>query len=285
MNREEFDMHKVDMAWCPGCGNFPIINILKNALTELKLPPNKIVFSTGIGQADKLPQYMKCNYFNGLHGRALPVAVGIKSANPELTVIVDQGDGGTYGEGGNHFLHTIRRNPDITVIVHNNLVYGLTKGQASPTSQKGFKTPIQVDGVYAEPFNPLAVAIALDASFVSRAYCGQPKEAIEIVKKAVQHKGFSLVDLFQPCPVFNKINTYQWFKENTYYLDETHDPANKLKAMEKAMEEHPFPLGIFYVKEKKTFLENLGTYEKNKKPLFKRRTSTIQLKKLMEKMK
>ncbi|MHC4123505.1 MAG: thiamine pyrophosphate-dependent enzyme, partial [Planctomycetota bacterium] len=161
MNENIFDMCEVDIAWCPGCGDFQILRILKETLAELKLVPTDIVLVSGIGQAAKIPHYLKCNVFNGLHGRALPPATAIKAANPKLTVIAESGDGDMYGEGGNHFLHTIRRNPNITNIVHNNMVYGLTKGQASPTSQTGFKTPVQVNGVFLEPFNPLSVAIAL----------------------------------------------------------------------------------------------------------------------------
>ncbi|GAI14302.1 unnamed protein product, partial [marine sediment metagenome] len=167
MEARTFDIGNIDIAWCLGCGNFSILKILKQALAELEIKPTNLVLVSGIGQAAKTPHYFKTNVFNGLHGRALPSATAIKAANPALTVIAESGDGDMYGEGGNHFLHTIRRNPNITNIVHNNMVYGLTKGQASPTSQKGFKTPVQVNGVFLEPFNPLAVAIALDASFVA----------------------------------------------------------------------------------------------------------------------
>src|SRR3972149_1495466 len=152
---------KIDIAWCPGCGNFSILKVLKDVLSELEISPEKLVIVSGIGQAAKTPHYLKTNFFNGLHGRALPAAIAIKASNPNLTVIAESGDGDMYGEGGNHFIHCIRRNPNITNIVHNNMVYGLTKGQASPTSQIGFRTPVQVDGVTLEPFTPLAVAIAL----------------------------------------------------------------------------------------------------------------------------
>ncbi|HEX7401810.1 MAG TPA: thiamine pyrophosphate-dependent enzyme, partial [candidate division Zixibacteria bacterium] len=167
MDKTLYDMGDIDNAWCPGCGNFGILKILKEALVELEIKPENLVMVSGIGQAAKIPHYLKTNVFNGLHGRSLPAATAIKAVNPELTVIAESGDGCMYGEGGNHFMHTIRRNPNITNIVHNNMVYGLTKGQASPTSQLGFKTPVQIDGVAAEPFNPIAVAIALDASFVA----------------------------------------------------------------------------------------------------------------------
>ena len=161
----KFDVNNIDVAWCPGCGNFPLLNIVKQAITELKLDETNTVFVSGIGQAAKTPQYIKTHYFNGLHGRALPVATSIKASNPGLTVIAESGDGDMYGEGGNHFIHTIRRNPDITNIIHNNMIYGLTKGQASPTSPIGLITTLQLFGVINEPFNPISVAVSLNVSF------------------------------------------------------------------------------------------------------------------------
>ena len=235
MDKKDYDMGEVDIAWCPGCGNFGILNALKEALADLEIKPEKLVMVSGIGQAAKEPHYLKCNVFNGLHGRPLPPATAIKAVNPELTVIADSGDGDVYGEGGNHFIHAIRRNPDITCLVHDNMVYGLTKGQASPTSRRGFKTPIQVEGVFAEPFNPLSVAIALDCSFAARAFISDLEKTKEILKAAVKHKGFSLVDIFQPCVSFNKVNTYQWFKANTYYLEDAHDPRDRIAALKPSL--------------------------------------------------
>jgi 2-oxoglutarate ferredoxin oxidoreductase subunit beta len=265
-----FDKKDVEIAWCPGCGNFGIRNIVMKALTELNIDKKNLCFVSGIGQAAKAPQYLDVSYFNGLHGRALPAASGIKAANPNLVLVVESGDGDMYGEGGNHFTHTIRRNPDITVIVHNNMVYGLTKGQASPTSQRGMKTPIQTEGVSEEPFNPLASAIALDASFVARGSAGEQEKTKEIVKKAIQHRGFSLVDIFTVCVSFNKINTHKWYKENTYYLPEEHNPADKAEALKRALETGPWPLGVFYTKEKPVFEDNLEPYKTSKTPLYER---------------
>ncbi len=189
-----------------------------------------------------------------------------------------------YGEGGNHFIHTIRRNPGITNIVHDNMVYGLTKGQASPTSPLGFKTPVQVAGVYMEPFNPLAVAIALDASFVARAFIGDMEKTKDIFKRAITHKGYALVDVFQPCITFNKQNTYQWFKENTYYLDDTHDCKNRTLAFQKTTEKEKLPLGVFYVSpEKPTFEENVKVHEKADQPLFRQETDFGKLQSLINK--
>lgn len=258
IDKKLYDMPKeTDMAWCPGCGNFPILNIVKMALAELDILPQNVVMCSGIGQAAKTPHYLRVNYFNGLHGRSLPPATAIKIANPQLTVIAESGDGDTYGEGGNHFLHAIRRNPDIINIVHNNMVYGLTKGQASPTSEKGMKTPVQVGGVVMEPFNPLATAITLGATFVARVFSGDIMQSKEIIKAAIQHKGYALVDVFQPCVVFNKQNTYQWFKQNTYYLDETHDKADKMKALELAFQLEHMPLGILYQETGRSSYETL----------------------------
>jgi len=282
MDKSIFDAGNIDIAWCPGCGDFAILNILKSALAELDIKQDNLVLVSGIGQAAKIPHYFKTNFFNGLHGRALPPATGIKAANPRLTVIAESGDGDMYGEGGNHFMHTIRRNPDITNIVHNNMVYGLTKGQASPTSQLGFKTPIQVNGVILEPFNPLSVAIALDASFVARAFSGDINGTKEILKKAILHKGYALVDIFQPCVTFNKVNTFKWFKENTYYLENSYDPSDKVNAFKRAQEKDKFPLGIFYIDTTRpTFEKNINVYKNNKEPLYKRALDKDKLAKLI----
>lgn len=268
--------------WCPGCGNFNILRIVKEALDELSLDPKNLVISSGIGQAAKTPQYINTNYFNGLHGRAIPVAIGIKTSNPKLIVIAEGGDGDMYGEGGNHFIHAIRRNPDITNIVHNNMVYGLTLGQASPTSRRNFKTNLQVEGVIHEPFNPIAVAISLGASFVARAFSGDVKEMKEIIKKAILHKGYSLVDIFQPCVSFNKINDFKWYKDNTYYLDDSYVNSDKIEAIKKAFETEKFPLGVIYTNtDFKTFEENLPAYRTDKKPIYKRKVDFTKVQKLL----
>lgn len=258
IDKKLYDMPRgTDIAWCPGCGNFPILNILKLALSELDIMPENVVLCSGIGQAAKTPHYLRVNYFNGLHGRALPPAIAIKTTQPKLTVIAESGDGDTYGEGGNHFMHTIRRNPDITNIVHNNMIYGLTKGQASPTSERGLKNPIQPDGVIVEPFNPIAVALACGATFVGRAFAGDVMGAKEVVKAAILHKGYALVDVFQPCVVFNKQNTYQWFKEHTYTLDAERDKSDKMEALRIALDQEKLALGIIYQEMGKPTYETL----------------------------
>jgi len=270
---KNFEMDgNLDIAWCPGCGNFPIRECLIEALQELKIDPTKVVMSSGIGQAAKMPQYVNANYFNGLHGRGLPVAVAVKAANPRLTVIAEGGDGDMYGEGGNHFLHNVRRNPDITHIVHNNMVYGLTKGQASPTSKKEFKTPIQVSGVVNEPFNPLATAIVLGATFVARVFSSDKEMVKDTIKAAINHKGYALVDIFHPCVSFNKVNNYSWYKNNTYYLDESYDKSNVENALMTAIKTEKHALGILYQKEGKPSFEELSNvYEKDNTPVIERK--------------
>ncbi|MBN2591564.1 MAG: hypothetical protein JXA96_16985 [Sedimentisphaerales bacterium] len=284
MKNEKYDMGDIDIAWCPGCGNFGILNALKQAMEELKIEPTNLVLVSGIGQAAKIPHYLKTNFFNGLHGRALPPATGIKASNPSLTVIAESGDGDMYGEGGNHFIHTIRRNPNITNIVHDNMVYGLTKGQASPTSRRGFVTPVQVAGVILEPFNPLAVAIALNAGFVARTFIGDKEQTIEIIKQAINYKGYALVDILQPCVTFNKLNTYQWFKDNTYYLEDSYDCHDRNAAFKRATESDKLPLGIFYINPEKTpFEENTGVYKQNDTPLYSREVDYGKLESLISK--
>jgi len=258
-------------AWCPGCGNFSILEIVKRAVAELGVPRNRLVVTSGIGQAAKTPQYLDSNMFNGLHGRALPVATAIKASDPGLWVIAEGGDGDMYGEGGNHFIHAIRRNPDIAHIVHDNMVYGLTKGQASPTSGRGFKTPVQVDGVIMEPLNPIAVALSLGASFVARAFTGDIDRSVEIVKLALTHRGYALVDMLQPCVTFNGLNTFKWFRENTRYLDSSHDPGDRKAAFAAAIDEGKLALGVFYADSgRPSFHEACGAYSSDGRPLRER---------------
>lgn len=245
-----------ETAWCPGCGNFNILESLKRALTELGKDPYEVLMVAGIGQAAKLPQYISANSFCGLHGRAIPAAVAAKMANDNLTVIVDSGDGDTYGEGGNHFIHNIRRNTNITHFIHDNQIYGLTKGQASPTSGIGLVTGAQTTGNINAPLNPVALAITLGAGFVARAFSGDMDQLVSIMKEAISYKGYAMVDIFQPCVTFNHINTFSFYKNRVYSLDENYDPSNKLAALEKAMEfGDKIPTGILYREDKESFSE------------------------------
>jgi 2-oxoglutarate ferredoxin oxidoreductase subunit beta len=284
MAASKFDFpHKIDMAWCPGCGNFSIRRSLLAALDELGVAREQVVLVSGIGQAAKMPQYINTNFFNGLHGRALPAATAVKACNPGLTVIAEGGDGDMYGEGGNHFLHATRRNPDIALFVHDNMVYGLTKGQAAPTSREGMVTPVQTTGVFEKPLNPVALAVALDVPFVARASSADWEQTKEIMKQAVLHRGFSLVDIFQPCISFNKVNTAQWYKDNSYYLEDAYDPADKTAALAKAREEFPFPLGVIYLNsERLPFEESLPLYAHDKRPLYEREHAPEQIEELLK---
>lgn len=243
-----------ETAWCPGCGNFNILKCLKTALEELGKDPYEVLMVAGIGQAAKTPQYISANSFCGLHGRSLPAAVAAKIANEKLTVVVDTGDGDSYGEGGNHFIHNIRRNVDITHFVHDNQIYGLTKGQASPTSGEGQVTGVQTTGNHNTPFNPVLMAIASGAGFVARAFSGDTAHLVSIMKQAISYEGYAIVDILQPCISFNKVNTFAYYKSRVYQLQEDYDPSNKLAAFEKAMEyDQKIPIGVIYQESKSTF--------------------------------
>ncbi len=245
-----------ETAWCPGCGNFNILDSLKNALTDLQLDPHDVLMVGGIGQAAKLPQYISANSFCGLHGRSVPPAAAAKIVNPRLTVIINSGDGDSYGEGGNHFIHNIRRNIDIAHFIHDNQVYGLTKGQASPTADPGTVTPVQVEGNLNIPFNPVLMAIAAGAGFVARSFSGKPDHLREMMKQAIRFKGYAMVDILQPCVSFNKINTFAWYNQRVYELDGAYDNTDRAAAMIKSMEfGDRIPIGVLYQKEQPTFHE------------------------------
>ena len=246
----------LETAWCPGCGNFNILDSLKNALTELQLDPHDVLMVGGIGQAPKLPQYVSANSFCGLQGRSVPPAAAAKIVNPNLTVIINSGDGDSYGEGGNHFIHNIRRNIDIAHFIHDNQVYGLTKGQASPTADPGTVTPVQVEGNLNIPFNPVLMAIAAGAGFVARSFSGRPEHLKEMTKQACRFRGYALMDILQPCVSFNKTNTFAWYNQRVYELDGAYDNTDRAAAMIKSMEfGDRIPIGVLYQKEQPTFHE------------------------------
>ncbi len=242
-------------AWCPGCGNYPLLKVFDEALDAADVDRNMLVLVSGIGQAAKLPHYTKANVFNGLHGRALPAATGIKLANHKLNVVITSGDGDMYGEGGNHFIHAVRRNVGIKAFVHNNQVYGLTKGQASPTSDMGMVTKIQTHGVVSLPFNPLAIAIVEDCSFVARSFTGTRDHLREMMVQALQHEGgFALLDILQPCPSFNRQNTFKWYKDRIRPIEENHDPYDKAAALGLALRwGDEIPIGILYRNNRDSF--------------------------------
>lgn len=240
--------------WCPGCGDYGIWTALKEALVKLGIGPEDGLAIYGVGCHGNMYSWMHMYGFSGLHGRTLPVAQGVKMANHTLPVIVVSGDGDGLGEGGNHFLHAAKRNPDITVMLHDNQVYGLTTGQASPTAKPGFVTKSTPEGVVDAPINPLVFALAAGATFVARGFAGDTPGLISLMSQAIEHKGFALVDILQPCVTFDKIHTYQWYRQRLYTLaSQGYTPDSKIKAMEKAMEwGDKIPYGLFYKEDKPT---------------------------------
>lgn len=236
--------------WCPGCGDFGILAALKKALVEQGIHPHQVMVLGGIGCGSKLPDYLQANGYMTIHGRPLPIATGVKLANPDLHVIVTDGDGDGYGIGGNHFLHTCRRNPDITHIVENNQIYALTKGQYSPTSDRGFVTTTSPQGAIELAVNPVAVALAAGASFIARSFAGDPKHMTEMIVRGMQHRGYALIDILQPCVTFNKVNTYDWYQERSYKIEEEepgYDPTDRDAAWLKSQEwNERIPTGVIY---------------------------------------
>ena len=245
--------------WCPGCGNFGILMALKKALIELGLKREETVMVSGIGCHGKIVNYVNVNGFHGIHGRVLPEAQGIKLANPNLTVIGFAGDSDQYNEGWGHFAHAIRNNIDMTLIVHDNMVLGLTTGQATSTSQQGFKSKSTPFGVIPPMLNPLAHALVSNGSFVARGFSGDMFHLKKLIVEAIKHRGFAYVDVFQPCVSFNYLNTYDWFSQRVYKLeDEGHDVTDRNKALEKAFEwGDRIPIGIFYNKERPTYEDSI----------------------------
>jgi 2-oxoglutarate ferredoxin oxidoreductase subunit beta len=231
--------------WCPGCSNFGILAALKQALGKLGKRPHEVCLVSGIGQAAKLPHYLAANVFNGLHGRAIPAATGIVVANPTLTTIVTSGDGDLYGEGGNHLLHALRRNPNLTVVVHNNELYALTKGQASPTTPLGEKTRLQVQGVEIEPLQMLAMAILHNAPFVARGYAGEIPGLADLLAQAISQPGLSLVEVVQPCLTWG-MHPAAWYRERTAPLPREHDARDREAAIRWASDPSRLWIGVLY---------------------------------------
>ncbi len=240
--------------WCPGCGDFGIWMALKEALAGLGIGSDDGLIVYGIGCHANMYDWMRIYGFEGLHGRALPVAQGAKLANHALPVICVCGDGDCLGEGGNHFIHAAKRNPDITVLIHDNQVYGLTTGQASPTAQVGFKTKSTPEGATDEPVNPLTIGLSAGATFIARGFAGDIPGLTALIVQAIGHKGFSVLDILQPCVTYDKVHTYGWYRERLYKLESEHYvPNDKLKAIEKAMEwGDRIPVGVLYKEVKPT---------------------------------
>lgn len=249
-----------EVTWCPGCGDYGILAAVKQALAQLQIPPHEAFFVSGIGCGSKLPDYIKANGYLGLHGRSLPVAQGVKLANHKLKVIATVGDGDAYGIGAGHFIHALRRNSDFTMIVEDNKVYALTKGQYSPTSTRGWISSTTPDGAIEIEFNPVVMAIAGGATFVARTFSGDPKHMAATFAKAIAHKGFALVDVLQACVIYNHVNTVEWYRPRVYKLDDdaNYNPRDYKTAMDKAHEwGDRIPLGVLYVDERPTYEEQV----------------------------
>ncbi|XOU94722.1 MAG: 2-oxoacid:ferredoxin oxidoreductase subunit beta [Candidatus Kerfeldbacteria bacterium] len=249
--------------WCPGCGNFSISPATKKAFSDLNLDTHKIMMSFGIGCSSNGANFYNLYSVHGIHGRALPVAVGVKLANQEMTVLADSGDGDAYGEGLSHFISTARSDVNITYLVHDNHLYSLTKGQMSPTSLRGMKTKSTPFGSLNEPFNPLATAIINGATFVAQGFSGDIAHLTELIKLGIQHKGFALINILQICPTFNKFNTFDWYKERTFHVEDVqHDKNDKDKAIDLVTkDDEKLPLGVIYQADKPTFGEQLPQIE------------------------
>jgi len=245
--------------WCPGCGHYAVLGCLQQATFQLGIPPEKIVLVSGIGCSGKITQHYGGYGFHSLHGRAIPVASGIQIANPDLTVIAAGGDGDGYGIGLNHFIHAIRRNLNITYLVMDNHIYSLTTGQYSPTSRKGFVSKTTPKGSAELHIRPLEIALAAGASFVAQGFAGDVKQLTEIIKAGIQHQGFSHINIFSPCVTFNKINTFEWFRERIINLDEdpSYQPKDRLQALAKVMESDGILTGIIYQEERPLFHNEL----------------------------
>ncbi|MFW6055353.1 MAG: thiamine pyrophosphate-dependent enzyme [Thermodesulfobacteriota bacterium] len=245
VSKEDFGSYET--AWCPGCGNFAILKCIKEALAGKDIAPHEALFVSGIGQAAKSPHYMNCHLFNGLHGRGLAVATGSRLANPDLKVICQSGDGCTYGEGGNHFLSALRRNVNLTLLVHDNQIYGLTRGQASPTTDPGHRTKTQPGGVKLEPVHPLTIAVAMKTGFVARGFTGMQEQLVSLIQEAIEFPGLALVDILQQCVSFNRVNTFQWYKDRCQALGDDYDPTDWAGAMAKSHEwGEIIPTGVIY---------------------------------------
>jgi 2-oxoglutarate ferredoxin oxidoreductase subunit beta len=262
----------VDPDWCPGCGDFGVLRSVQTAAGKCGIHPKDLLVVSGIGCSSNLPGFIHAYGIHSLHGRSVPVATGAHLANTDLKVVITGGDGDGYGIGVGHLIHAMRRNLDVTYVVMDNQIYGLTTGQASPTSAKGVKTKSTPAGNFESPLNPLVMAITSGATYVARGFSGEQKQLGELIAGGIAHKGFALIDVFSPCVTYNKINTYPYFKERVYKLeDEGYDPTDFYKAIEKAYEwGDRIPLGVVYKTEQETYEDNEPVLKKG--PLVKQKT-------------
>ncbi len=245
--------------WCPGCGDWAISLSIKKAFTELGLDPSGVFVVFDIGCSGNMNDVLNAYAMHSLHGRSIPPAVGMKLANHKMNVVVIGGDGGIFGEGGNHFLHACRGNHDITVIVHDNSVYGLTTGQVAPTAEKGFVSKSTPEGIIEIPINPLTLAITSGATYVAQAFAGDSKQVTDLIKQGMHHKGFSFINVLQPCVTFNPINTYQYYYDRIYQLPKEHEAGSYEKAVLESfkMNEEKYPLGVVYQAFKPAYHEQV----------------------------
>jgi 2-oxoglutarate ferredoxin oxidoreductase subunit beta len=244
--------------WCPGCGNFDLLDCVRAALAEL-CEPREVILVTGIGQTAKLGFSVRANLFNGIHGRSLPLAMGMAMANRDAKIVVVGGDGDLFAEGGNHFLHALRRNLDLTILAGDNRVYGLTKGQGSPTASFDFRSQLHKDGVAPQPVNPTALALVSGASFVARTFSGNKEELTGLIKAGMQHRGVALIDVLFPCVTFNRINTVAWYKKRLKPLGPEHDAGDFAAALRLATGgEETIPTGLYYRVERPTHADSLA---------------------------
>jgi 2-oxoglutarate ferredoxin oxidoreductase subunit beta len=243
--------------WCPGCGDFGVLNGLYNAMRVKGYQTKDIVVVSGIGCSSRLPFFVASYGFHGVHGRAMPIATGIKVANPDLKVLAMGGDGDAFAIGGGHFIHAARRNLDICYVIMDNNIYGLTKGQTSPTSNVGFVTKTTPKGTPDRPINPLLLAVAGGATFVARAFSGKPKELADLIVQGIDHNGFAVIDTYSPCPTFNKVNTFKAYRDEVADLPEDHDPSDLHKAIAAATSEDPLYLGVIYRREDESFEDHI----------------------------
>lgn len=248
--------------WCPGCGNFDLVDCFKGALCDLEIEPHELIVVAGIGQTSKLGFSVKTNMFDGLHGRTLPVVLGVKMAHHQAKVVAVSGDGDFYGEGGNHLIHALRRNLDVTILAGDNRVYGLTKGQASPTSAHGFRSKTQPEGTGSQAVRPTLLALASGATFVSKGFSGDKQQLTDLIKRGIRHRGAALIDVMFPCVSFNKVNTFAWYNERVKPVSPEHDPTDFEAAMKLSMSsDDEIWTGVYYQVERPVFGDRMNALQ------------------------
>lgn len=249
----------VKPSWCPGCGHFSVYNAMLNAFEALQIPPKNLVVASGIGCSSRIPYFINSYGFHSVHGRALPLAIGIKSSNPKMRVVVAGGDGDGFSIGGNHLLHTARKNPDMTYIVMDNAIFGLTKGQNSPTSPIGLTTKINPYESLDDKLNPILIALGNNTSFVARSFSGDIKNLTSLIIQGMEHSGFAFIHVMSPCVQYNAEVTYETVKKNLEPIPEDHDETDRAAAVNLALAKKPMYTGIFYRCDRPTLTTKLNS--------------------------